>query len=184
MQATTCFHDGVPTPLLQEADLILHASVALDPTHGMLEPDAARRDPTMRRLLRGREFPATGCFRRLKERAPRLEEALQALLLIQAAARGQAIARFRCQALIGRFAFTGVAEDAKGTRLSAHEEVVERVTLLLATVRLLWRFGSCRAMERTVGTIRPKRGLGDLPSMAGVAHIAANSAAGRAGSRA
>jgi hypothetical protein len=109
MQATTCFHDGVPNPILQEADFILHDSVALDPTNGMLDPDADRRDPTIRRFLRGREFPTTGCFLRLKDRDPRLEESLEALILRQAAARWQDIARFLCQALIGRFAFTGVA---------------------------------------------------------------------------
>jgi hypothetical protein len=109
MQATTCFHDGVPHPILQEADFILHDSVALDPTNGMRDPDADRRDPPSRRFLRGRAFPAPGCFLRLQARDPRLEESLAALSLIQAAARGQAIARCLGQALIGRFASTGVA---------------------------------------------------------------------------
>jgi hypothetical protein len=75
----------------------------------MFDPDADGRDPTVRRFLRGRKVPATRCFPGLKDRDPRLEESLEALILIQAAARWQGIARFLCQALIRRFAFTGVA---------------------------------------------------------------------------
>jgi hypothetical protein len=183
MQATTCFHDGVPNAILQEPDFIFHDPVAFHPTNSMFDADTDGRDPTIRRFLRGREFPATWCFLGLKDRDPRLEESLEALILIQAAARWQDIARFLCQALIGRFAFTGGAEEAHVTRLSAHEEVFARVTRLLATVILVWLFGICRAMDRTFGTIMPKRGMVDLPSIAGVANIAANSAAVRAGSR-
>jgi hypothetical protein len=109
MQATTCFHDGVPNPILQEADFILHDPIAFYPTNSMFDPDADGRDPTVRRFLRGRKVPATRCFPGLKDRDPRLEESLEALILIQAAARWQGIARFLCQALIRRFAFTGVA---------------------------------------------------------------------------
>jgi hypothetical protein len=54
--------------------------------------------------------------------------------LIQTAARRQGIPRYLCQALIRGFAFIGVTQEAHVTRLSDQEEVVERVTLLLATV--------------------------------------------------
>jgi hypothetical protein len=62
MQATICFQDVVPNPILQEADVVLHDPVAFHPATGMFDPDADGRDPTLRRLLRGREFPPRGVF--------------------------------------------------------------------------------------------------------------------------
>ena len=183
MQATTCFHDGVPNPILQEADFVLHDPIAFHPAHGRFDPDTDGRDPTIRRLLRGREFPSTRCVLRLEERDPIQEESLEALILIQAAAWWQGIARFLCQALIRRFAFTGVAQEANVARLMDHEEGFERVTRLLATVILLWLAGIFRAVDRTFGAIMPTRGVVDLPSVACGLNIAANAAAVRAGSR-
>jgi hypothetical protein len=182
MQGTTCFHDGVPNPILQEADFIFHDPVAFHPANGMFDPDTDGRDPTIRRFLRGCELPSTRGFLGLEDRDPMLEESLEALILIQTAARWQGIARQLRQALLRRFAFTGVAQEANVTRLIDHEEVVERVTLLLATVILLLLFGIFRAVARTFGAIMPKRGVVDLPSVACVSNIAANSAAVRAGS--
>jgi hypothetical protein len=182
MQATTCFHDGVSNPIFQEADFVLHNPVAFHPTNGMFDPDADGRDPTIPRFLRGGEFPSTRCFLGLEDRHPLLEESLEALILIQAAAGWQSITRFLCQALIRRFAFTGLAQEAYVTRLSDHEEVFARVTLLLATVILLLRFEIRRAVDRTFGPIMPTRGVVELLSVACVSNIAANSAAVRAGS--
>jgi hypothetical protein len=124
----------------------------------MFDPDTDGRDQTIHRLLRGREFPSTRCFLRLEDRDPIQAESLEAFILIQAAAGWQGLARPLCQALIRRFAFTGVAQEAKVARLIDHEEVFERVTLLLATVILLWLFGIFRAVDRTFGAIMPKRG--------------------------
>jgi hypothetical protein len=111
-------------------------------------------------------------------------ESLEALILIQTAARWQGIPSQLCQALIRGFAFIGVAQEAHVTRLVDHEEVFERVTLLLATVIVLWLFGIGRAVDRTFGAIMPKRGVVEPPSVACVSNIAANSAAVRAGSSA
>ena len=182
MQATTCFHDGVPNPILQEADFVLHDPIAFHPANGMFDPDTDGGDPTIRRLLRGREFPSTRCFLRLEDRDPIQEESLETCILIQAASGWQGRARPLCQALIRRFACTGVAQEANVARLIDHEEVFERVALLLATVILLLLFGIFRAVNRTFGAIMPKRGVVDLPSVTCVSNIAANSAAVRAGS--
>ena len=182
MQATTCFHDGIPHPILQEADFVLHDPVTFHPTNSVFNTDSDGGNTTIRRFLRGREFSSRRCFLRLENRDPLLEESLEALILIQAAARGQGIARHFCQALIRRFAFTGMAQEAHVTRLVDHEEVFERVTLLLATIKLLLLFGIFRAVDRTFSAIMPKRGMPDLPSAVGGATIAANSAAVRAGS--
>src|SRR6266545_6077462 len=202
MQSTTRFHDGITNPILEETDFVFHHPIAFHPANRVFNADSDRRDPPIafhpanrvfnadsdRRdppiggFLGGSEFPPTGFFLGLEERDPLLEESLEALLLIQAAARWQGIARQLRQALIRRFAFTGMAQEANMTRLIDHEEVFERVTLLLATVILLLLFGICRAVDRTFGAIMPKRGVVDLPSVACVSNIAAHSAAVRAGS--
>jgi hypothetical protein len=57
MQATTCFHDGVPYPVLQKADLVLHEPVAFHPTNGVFNTDSDGGNTAIRRLLRGCEFP-------------------------------------------------------------------------------------------------------------------------------
>jgi hypothetical protein len=120
----------------------------------------------------------------LEDRNPLLEESLEALILIQAAAGWQSLTRFLCQALIRGFAFTGLAQEAHVTRLVDHEEVFERVTRLLAPVILLWLFEICRAVDRTCGPLMPTRAVVELLSVACVSNIAANSAAVRAGSSA
>ena len=138
---------------------------------------------TIRCLLRGREFSSRRFFLGLDNGDVLQAESLEALILIQTAARWQGIPSQLCQALIRCFTFIGVAQEAYVTRRSDHEEVFARVTLLLATVILLLFSGICRAVDRTFGAIMPKRGVVDLPSGACVSNIAANSAAVRAGSR-
>jgi hypothetical protein len=183
MQATTCFHNGVTYPVLQKTDFVLDDPLAFYPTNGVFKTDSAGGNPTIRRVLRGCEFPATRGFLGLDDRDVLQAESLEALLLIQTAARGQGLPSQRCQALIRGVAFRGVTQEAHVTRLSDHEEVVERVTRLLATVIVLLLFGSGRAVDRTFGAIMPTRGRVDPPSLGCVANIAATSAAVRAGSR-
>ena len=75
----------------------------------MFNSDTDGGDPTIRRFLRGCELPSRRCFLGLEDRDAILEEALEALILIQATAGWQGIARFLGQTLIRRFAVTGVA---------------------------------------------------------------------------
>jgi hypothetical protein len=182
MQATTCFHDGVTYPVLQKTDFVLDDPVAFHPTNGMFNTDSDGGNTTIRRLLRGREFSSRRVFLGLDDRDILQAESLEALILIQTAARWQGVPRQFCQVLIRGFAFIGGTQEAHVTRLSDHEEVFERVTLLLATVIFLLLFGIGRAVDWTFGAIMPKRGVVDPPSVGCVANIAANSAAVRAGS--
>lgn len=182
MQATTCFHDRVSQPVLQEADFILDDPITFHPTNGVFNADSDGGDTTIRGFLRRCQFSARGFFLGLDDRHVLQAESLEALILIQTAARWQGIPSQLCQALIRGFAFRGMAQEAHLTRLSDHEEVFERVTLLLATVILLLLFGIGRAVDRTFGAIMPKRGVVDFPSVECVSNIAANSAAVRAGS--
>ena len=75
-----------------------------------------------------------------------------------------------------------MTQEAHVASLSDHQEVFERVTLLLAAVIFLLRFGIARPVDRTFSAIMPKRGVLELPSTECVSNIAANSAAVRAGS--
>jgi hypothetical protein len=40
MQATTCFHDGIPYSALQEADFVIHDPVAFDPANSVFNTDS------------------------------------------------------------------------------------------------------------------------------------------------
>lgn len=182
MQATTCFHDSVPHAILQEADFVLHDPVAFHPANRMFDPDTDGRDPPIHGFLRGGEFPSPRCFLGWDDGDPRQAESLEALILIQATARGQGLPRFLGQALIRRVACTRMAQAAHVTGLRDHEEVFERVARLLATVILVLFFGIFRAVDRTFSAIMPTRGVVDLPSVVCGATITVNSAAVRAGS--
>ena len=182
MQATTCFHDSITYPVLQKTDFVLDDPVAFYPTNRVFNPDSDGGNATIRRLLRGREFSARRFFLGLDDRDVLQVEPLEALILIETAARWQSIASKLCQALIRGFAFRGVTQEAHVTRLSNHEQVFERVALLLATVIFLLLFGIGRTVDRTFSAIMPKRGVVELHSAACVLNIAANAAAVRAGS--
>jgi hypothetical protein len=182
MQATTCFHDGVPYPVLQKADCVLHEPVAFHPTNGVCNTDSDGGHTAIRRLLRGREFPSTRCFLGVDDRDVLQREPLDAPILRQAAARVHGIASALGHALLRSLAFIGVAQEAYVRGLVDHEEVFERVTLLLAAVICLLLFGLGRAVDRTFSAIMPKRGVVELLFVACILNIVANSAAVRAGS--
>jgi hypothetical protein len=146
MQATTCFHDSVPHPVLQKTDVVLHDPVTFHAANGVFNTDSDGGNTTIRCLLRGRGFSSRRFSLGLDDRDVLPAESLEALLLIQTAARWQATPSQLGQALIRGFAFTGVAQAAHGTGLVDHQEVFERVTLLLATVIFLLCFGIGRAL--------------------------------------
>lgn len=96
MQATTCFHDGVPHPILQEADFVLHDPIAFYATNGVFNTDSDRGNTTIRRFLRGCEFSARRFFLGLDDRDVMQVESLEAFILIQTAARWQGIPSQLC----------------------------------------------------------------------------------------
>jgi len=148
---------------------------------GMFNPDADGRNSTIRLFLKRSEFPSTRCFLGLDDRDPRQEESLEALILIQTAARWQGVARQLRQALIRRFAFIRVAQEGNVTGLIDHEEVFERVTLLLAAVICFLLLRILRTLDWSFGPIVHKRGNVDASSVSFFASIASNSSAVRAG---
>ena len=158
MQATTCFHDSIPNAILQEADGVLDDPVAFHPTNGVFYPHANGRDLTIRRVFRGREFPATRLLLGLENRDPRPQESLEALILLQTTASWQGIPGELRKALLRRFAFIGGAQEGHVTGLLDHQEVFERVMLLLAAVICFLFFRIFRTLDWPFRTIMPKRG--------------------------
>jgi len=182
MQATTCFHDSVPNPILQEADFVFHNPIAFHTTNGMFDPDTDGRNSMIGLFLRLSEFPPTRFLLRLEQDYTGQAESLEALILIQTAAGGQRIARQLRNRLIRRFPFISEAQEAHVTRLMNHQEVFERVVLLLATVILLLLLRIFRALDGAFSPVMHNRGDVAGPSGGCVASSAAKSSAVRAGS--
>jgi hypothetical protein len=163
MQATTCCHESVTYPILQKTDFILHDPVTFHPTNRVFNADSDGGNTTIRGLLRGGEVSSRRFFLGLDDHDVLQTESLEALLLIQTAAKGQGIPSQLCQALIRGVAFTGVTQETHVTGLVNDAEVVERVAFLLATVILLLLLRVGRALDWTFGAIMPKWG-GGFPS--------------------
>ena len=158
MQATTCFHDGVANPVLEEADLIFHDSIAFHTANSVFDANSHRRDTTIGRLLRGSEFTPTGFFLRLEDADTVEYKTLESHILVEVTAVWQAIALQIRDAFIMHLAFIRGTQEADMTYFIDHEHVFDRVALLLATVVVLlflWIFG---AVDRSLSTIMPKRG--------------------------
>jgi hypothetical protein len=107
MQATTCFHDGIANPILQQAYLVFHDPVAFHPTNGVFNTESARRHTTIVGFLRWGEIPSTRYFLGLDDRDVLQAASLEPPILIHVAARWQGIASALCAALIRGFAFSG-----------------------------------------------------------------------------
>jgi hypothetical protein len=92
MQATTCFHDSIPEPILQEANCILYDPVTLHPTDDVFNADSDGGNATIRGFLRGCKFSSRGLFLGLDDRDVLQGEPLESLILIQTAPNWQGIA--------------------------------------------------------------------------------------------
>jgi hypothetical protein len=135
----------------------------------------------MGRFRRRGQFPTSWGFLGWDERDGRQANPLKALIVLQATAGWHRLAGPFGKRLISGFPCGGLAQEAHVPGRRDHAEVCERGPRLLATGGGLWLVGIDRAVNRTFGTIRPTRGGMALLS---VSHLAATSAAVRAGSRA
>jgi hypothetical protein len=183
MQSTTRFHDGIATPILQEADSVFHDSVAFHPTHGVCNTDSDGGNAAIGRVRRRGEFTPTGCFLGLTRRHTGQEASLESHLLIETTTGWHRLARQIREALIMRPAFRGGTPKAPVTGLMDHEEGVERVACLLAPVILLLLFRVLRTRDGSCDPIMNNRGAGEGASLGGVVSIVAKSSAVRAGRR-
>jgi hypothetical protein len=182
MQPTTCFHDGIANTVSQEAYLVFDHTVTFHPVNRVFDTNADRRDSTIGRFLRWGKFPPTRFLLRLDDGDTVEQKALEAHILVEATAAWQGIALQLSQAFIMRLPFIGRAQEADLTSLIDHEEVFDRVALLLAAVVVLLVLGIGGAMDRSLSTIMPKRGDPGTSSVRLAASITASSSAFRAGS--
>ena len=106
----------------------------------------------------GVSSPTTGVFLGLDDGDPVEDKALEAHILIEATAVWQGIAFQIREAFIMRLAFIGGTQEAHVTGLIDHEEVFDRMALLLAAVVVLLVLGIGWAVDRSLRTIMPKRG--------------------------
>jgi hypothetical protein len=183
MQATTCFHEGIATTILQEADLVFHHAVPFYSTNRVFDTDADGRDRTMGRLFPWGEFTAPWFFLGWHQGHPLESTTLKPHILLETTPVGQGIAGPICHAFLMGFACTGVAQEAHVTGFVDDQQGFDRVALLLTAVMVLWRLCIFRAMDRPLGTILPTRGDVDSPLACTVLSRAATSSAVRAGSR-
>jgi hypothetical protein len=158
MQATTRLHDGIANAVLQEAYPVFHDPRAFHPTNGMFNPDSDRRDRPIARFLRWGEFPPRRFFLRLDDGDPVEEKALEAHILIETTPVREGIALELGQAFIIGLPLIRGTQEADVTALIDHEEVLDRVALLLAAVVVLLVLGIGGAMDRSLSAIMPKRG--------------------------
>jgi hypothetical protein len=168
MQATTRFHDSITNPVLEEAEFVFHDPIVFHPTNGVFNPDSDRRDPSIGGLLRRRECTSPGFFLGLDDGAPSQDASLETHLLVETTPKRQVIARQFREAFTMCLARIGRTQEAHGTGRIDHEQVFDRVALLLAPVRLLLLLGIARTVAWSLSTIMLKRGdVGPLVRLCG-----------------
>jgi hypothetical protein len=118
----------------------------------------------------------------LDERDPGESTALEPPILRETTPARQGIACQIREAFIMGLALIGVAQEANVTALTDHEQVFDRMALLLATGVCLLFLGIGGAVERSLSAILPKRGGVGMPGVRSAASHAAKSSAVRAGS--
>jgi hypothetical protein len=124
----------------------------------MFNTDSDRRDRTIGRFLRWGEVTPRRFFLRLDDGDPVEDKALEAHILIETTPEREGIALKLSQAFIIGLPFIRGTQEADVTALIDHEEVLDRVALLLAAVVFLLVLGIGGAMDRSLSAIMPKRG--------------------------
>ena len=163
MQATTRLHHGIANAILQETYLVLYYPIAFHTANGVFHTDSDRRDHTISRFLRWREFTPTRFFLRLDDADTIEYKPLEAHIRVKATAVRQGIALQIRQAFIIRLPFIRGPQETDVTGLIDHEEVLDRVALLLAAVVVLLVLGIAGAVDRSLSTIMPNRGDRGIP---------------------
>jgi hypothetical protein len=124
----------------------------------MFNTDSDRRDGTIGRFLRWGEFTPRRFFLRLDDGDPVEEKALEAHVLIEITPVRERTALQLRQAFIIGLPFIRGTQEADVAALIDHEEVFDRVALLLAAVVFLLVLGIGGAVDRSLSAIMPKRG--------------------------
>jgi hypothetical protein len=159
MESTTRLHDGIANTVFHEAYLVFDHTVAFHPTNRVFDPDTDGRDGTIGRFLWWDEFPSRGLFLGLDDGNLLACIALEAHVLIETTAGREGIALQLREDFIMDLPFIGGTQEANLASLIDHDEVFERVAFLLAAVVVLLVLGIGWAVDRSLSTIMPKRGV-------------------------
>ena len=157
MQATTRLHDSIANPVFQQASLVFDDTVAFHTANRVFAPDADGRDGPIGGFLRWGEFPTRRLFLGLDDRDPLACIALESHVLIETTAGREGIALQLREAFILGLPLIGSPQEANMAALIEHEEVCDRMALLLAAVVVLLVLGIGWTVDRSLRTIRPKR---------------------------
>ena len=182
MQSTTCFHDGIANPILQEASLVFHHPVTLHPTDRVFDTDSDGRDYAIVCFLRWSELTPTWLFLRLDDADTVKPNARESPLLRAVTPTWPGITGQIREAFVMFLAFHSVTQKANVTGVLDYEEVFDRVTLLLAAVVVLLVLWIGGALDRSRSTIMPNRGDVGASFVCLVASSVAKASAVRAGS--
>ena len=148
----------------------------------MFDTDSDGRDQAIACFLRWSEFTLTWLFLRLNDRDPVKHKALEPHILMEVTPAREGITRQLREVFVLCLAFHGVTQEADVTGLIDDQQVVDRVTLLLAAVVVLLVLWIDGAMDRSLSAIMPKRGGKGTSFVRLAASITAKSSALRAGS--
>ena len=158
MQSTTRLHEGVTHAIPQEAYLVFHHPIAFYTANGVFNTDSDRRDHAIGCFLSWGEFTPRRFFLRLDDGDTVEDKALEPHRLVAATALWHGIALQFSQAFILCPPVIRGTQEAEMTALIAHEEVLDRVALLLAAVVFLLALGVGGAVDRSLRAIMPNRG--------------------------
>ena len=158
MQSTTRLHDGIANAILQEAYLVFDHTVAFHTANRVFDTDADGRECPIGRFLRWGEFTPTGFFLWLDDGDTVEAKTLEAHIVVETTAVWQGIAFQIRDAFIMHLAFIRGTQEAQVTGLLDHEEVCDRMALLLAAVVVLLVLGIGWAVDRSRSPIMPNRG--------------------------
>jgi hypothetical protein len=181
MQSTTCLHNGIAHPILQEADLVFHHPLTLHPTDRVFNTDSDGRDHAIMGFLRWGEFTPPWLFLRLDDRDIVKHKALESHLLIEVTPVWEGITGQLREAFVMCLAFHGLTQEADVTGRIDDEQVFDGVTRLLAAVVVLLVLWIDGVMDRSLSAIMPNRGGLGKPAVRLAASLTAQSSALRAG---
>jgi hypothetical protein len=117
MQPTTCFHDGVPHPILPETDFVFHDSITFHPTNGIFYPNSDGWGSTIVRFFRWTQFASTRFFLGLENGDTGEDLSLEAHTLIETTTRGQGMPYQLGHGFIMHLPFIGRTQEANVTGL-------------------------------------------------------------------
>lgn len=169
MQPAGDRHHQVAEGHLPVAQLLLDDPTALDTTHRVLDAHLLARYPTILFFLLWCQLSTTWLLGWLLDHDRLRCEALKSHVLIQHASRWKTVDFFIHKRFVMPFSSIRLTQEADLAAVIDHQNVLDRMALLLATVILGLFFCVSWALDRAFGAIVIKKGM---PSSSEVSSLA------------